>query len=48
MDLLHLIRILRGALTSLVETSSQSDRDRVTRQLIVDLQAALVHTDIES
>jgi len=44
LDLLHLIRILRGALESLVDTSDQSDRDRVTRQLIADLQAALEHS----
>lgn len=46
LDLLHLIRLLRGALQSLVDTSEQSDRDRVTRKLIADLQATLEHSEI--
>ena len=46
LDLLHLIRLLRGALAALVETYDQSERDRVTRQLIAELQATLVHSEI--
>jgi hypothetical protein len=45
LDLLHLIRILRGALESLVDTSDRCGRDRVTRQLIADLQATLEHSE---
>lgn len=42
-DLLHLVRLLRGALASLGESMTQDDRDRVTRRLIADLQAHLEH-----
>jgi len=48
LDLLHLIRILRGALESLVATSDRRDRDRVTRQLIADLQATPEHSEIHA
>ena len=47
LDLLHLIRLLRGALESLVDTSERSDRDRVTRKLIADLQATLEHSELD-
>ena len=43
-DTLHLIRLLRNALTLLHESTDPRDRDRVTCQLIADLQASLVHS----
>ena len=44
LDALHLIRLLRNALRLLCESSDQRERDRVTCQLIADLQASLIHT----
>lgn len=46
-DTLHLIRLLRNALTLLRESTDQGERDRVTCQLIADLQASLVHSEPE-
>lgn len=48
LDTLHLIRLLRNALTLLRESADQRDSDRVTRQLIADLQASLVHSTHET
>ena len=39
LDTLHLIRLLRNALTLLRESTDQRDSDRVTRQLIGDLHS---------
>lgn len=41
---LHLIRLLRNALTLLRETTDERERDRLTCQLIADLQAFLAHS----
>jgi hypothetical protein len=47
-DTLHLIRLLRHALTLLRESTDPRDRDRVICQLIADLQASLVHSAPET
>ena len=47
-DSLHLIRLLRNALTLLRESTDQCERDRVTCQLIADLQASLAHPALET
>ena len=48
LDSLHLIRLLRNALTLLRESTDEGERDRVTSQLIADLQASLVHSASET
>lgn len=45
LDSLHLIRLLRQALTSFALASSEGERDRVTRQLIADLEFSLLHQE---
>ena len=48
LDTLHLIRLLRNALTLLRESTDERERDRVISRLIADLQASLVHVAPET
>src|SRR5690242_2885236 len=47
-DLLHLVRLLREALSSLHDATSEGDRDCITRQLIADLRAHLEHAHVSA